>query len=129
MTRRLPPLSTLRAFEATARLGSVTRAAGELGRTHGAVSRQIRALQDHAGLPLFEKAGTGLRLNAHGQALQAIVTGAFDTLEQGWSRLQDEASGLEPPRRLQRHLRDALAGAASRRFLPAPSLTCGYGCR
>jgi LysR family glycine cleavage system transcriptional activator len=93
MTRRLPPLSTLRAFEATARLGSVTRAADELGRTHGAVSRQIRALQDHAGLPLFEKAGTGLRLNAHGRGLQTVVAGALDTLEQGWSRLQDEANG------------------------------------
>lgn len=93
MVRRLPPLSTLRAFDATARLGSVTRAADELGRTHGAVSRQLRALQDHAGLPLFEKAGTGLRLSAHGKALHLTVSGVLDTLEQGWARLQDEARG------------------------------------
>ena len=66
--RRLPPLSALRAFEATARLGSVTAAAAELGRTHGAVSRQLRTLQEAAGVPLFDKAGTGLRLNRHGQA-------------------------------------------------------------
>src|ERR1700743_611741 len=85
MTRRLPPLSTLRAFEATARLGSVTRA--------GAVSRKIRALQDPAGVALFEKAGTGLRLNAHGRELQVIVAGALNTLEQGWSRLGDGGSG------------------------------------
>ncbi|PIK71196.1 LysR family transcriptional regulator, partial [Methylobacterium frigidaeris] len=59
--RHLPPLSSLRAFEAAARLGSVTKAANELGRTHGAVSRQVRALQEQAGTALFEKAGTGLR--------------------------------------------------------------------
>lgn len=93
MSRRLPPLSTLRAFEATARLGSVTRAADELGRTHGAVSRQLRTLQDHAGAALFEKAGTGLRLSGQGKALHVTVAGALDALEQGWAKLQDEARG------------------------------------
>jgi len=91
--RRLPPLSALRAFEATARLGSVTRAADELGRTHGAVSRQIRALQDHAGSALFDKAGTGLRLNPQGEALRQVVAHALDQLEQGWLRVLDEARG------------------------------------
>jgi LysR family transcriptional regulator, glycine cleavage system transcriptional activator len=94
MSRRLPPLFALKAFEATARLGSVTRAAEELGRTHGAVSRQIRALQDHAGVPLFDKAGTGLRLNVQGEALRQVVTQALDQLEQGWLRVLDEARGL-----------------------------------
>ena len=93
MSRRLPPLSALRAFEATARLGSVTRAADELGRTHGAVSRQIRALQDHAGGALFDKAGTGLRLNHQGEALRLVVAQALDQLEQGWLRVLDEARG------------------------------------
>lgn len=93
MPRRLPPLSALKAFEATARLGSVTRAADELGRTHGAVSRQIRTLQDHAGLQLFDKAGTGLRLNTQGEALLQVVGHALDQLEQGWQRVQDEARG------------------------------------
>lgn len=93
MPRRLPPLSALRAFEATARLGSVTRAADELGRTHGAVSRQIRALQDHAGSALFDKAGTGLRLNAQGEALRQVVAQALDQLERGWLRVLDEAQG------------------------------------
>ncbi|WP_340646123.1 LysR substrate-binding domain-containing protein [Phenylobacterium sp.] len=91
--RQLPPLSALRAFDATARLGSVTRAAEELGRTHGAVSRQIRGLQDHLGAPLFDKAGAGLRLNAQGQALHAVVAEALDRLEQGWRRARDEARG------------------------------------
>ena len=78
--RQLPPLSALRAFDATARLGSVTRAAEELGRTHGAVSRQLRSLQDHLGGPLFDKAGAGLRLNAQGIALQPVVAEAKCTL-------------------------------------------------
>ncbi|UPG72797.1 LysR substrate-binding domain-containing protein [Roseomonas gilardii subsp. gilardii] len=86
-------MSTLRAFEATARLGSVTRAAAELGRTHGAVSRQIRSLQEAAGFALFDKAGTGLRLNARGEALLRVVAGALDGLEEGWGRLLDEARG------------------------------------
>jgi LysR family glycine cleavage system transcriptional activator len=91
--RRLPPLSALRAFEATARLGSVTRAAAELGRTHGAVSRQIRSLQDQAGFALFDKAGTGLQLNPSGQALLKVVAAALDGLERGWDRVLDEARG------------------------------------
>lgn len=93
MPRCLPPLSALRAFEATARLGSVTRASEELGRTHGAVSRQLRALHDHAGIALFDKAGTGLRLNPQGEALRQVVAGALDSLEQGWQRVLDEARG------------------------------------
>lgn len=91
--RQLPPLSALRAFDATARLGSVTRAAEELGRTHGAVSRQLRSLQDHLGAPLFDKAGAGLRLNAEGLALHRVVAEALDRLEQGWRRVRDEARG------------------------------------
>lgn len=93
MPRRLPPLSTLKAFEATARLGSVTRAGEELGRTHGAVSRQLRSLQEQAGLEFFEKAGTGLRLNARGEALRKVVAGSLDALEDGWAQVLDEARG------------------------------------
>jgi LysR family glycine cleavage system transcriptional activator len=93
MPRSLPPLSTLRAFEATARLGSVSRAAGELGRTHGAVSRQIRALQEHAGLALFERAGTGIRLTREGAAFQAVVSDALAALERGYLRLLDDVRG------------------------------------
>lgn len=91
MARDLPPLSALKAFEAAARLGSVTRAAAELGRTHGAVSRQVRSLQDHLGAPLFDKAGTGLVLNARGEMLRASVAEALDRLEQGWLQARDEA--------------------------------------
>ncbi len=50
---RLPPLNAIKAFEAAARLGSFTRAAEELNVTHGAVSRQIRLLEDWLGTRLF----------------------------------------------------------------------------
>src|SRR5256885_11865524 len=64
--RQLPPLAALRAFEAIARTGSVTRAAEELCRSHGAISRHLRLLQEHAGAALFEEEGTGLRLTEAG---------------------------------------------------------------
>ena len=82
--RSLPPLSALKVFEAIARTGSVTAAAQELHRTHGAISRQLRLLQDHAGIALFDKQGTGLRLNEHGTALYALVQPLFDQLEAGY---------------------------------------------
>jgi DNA-binding transcriptional LysR family regulator len=47
MTRRLPPLAALRAFEAAARLGRMTAAADELCVSPGAVSRQVRQLEQH----------------------------------------------------------------------------------
>lgn len=91
--RSLPPMSTLRAFEATARTGSVTRAAEELCRTHGAVSRQLRQLQEHAGVELFERDGTGVRLNEHGRAFHDVMRAVFDQLEQGYARVLDQARG------------------------------------
>ena len=83
--RSLPPLSALKVFEAIARTGSVTAAARELHRTHGAVSRQLHLLQDHAGTALFDKQGNGLRLNEHGAALHALVQPLFDQLEAGYA--------------------------------------------
>ena len=54
--RSLPPLNALRAFEAAARLGSFKDAATELGVTHGAISRQVRLLEDWLGPPaLFRR--------------------------------------------------------------------------
>ena len=57
MTQKLPPLGTLRAFEAAARLGSFSRAAEEISVTHGAVSHQMRSLQRELGAPLFMRNG------------------------------------------------------------------------
>lgn len=76
----LPPLNALRAFEAAARLGSLSRAADELHVTHGAVSRQVRLLEEAVGTPLFERSGRGLRLTAAGTRLRDAAGDAFDQL-------------------------------------------------
>ena len=54
---RMPPLNALRAFEAAARRLSFTKAADELNVTPGAISQQIRQLEDYAGTPLFKRTG------------------------------------------------------------------------
>ncbi len=81
MPRRLPSLNALRTFEAAARLGRMTAAADELCVTHGAVSRQVRALQDELGVALFEEgARQALRLTLAGRSLLAALTPALDRM-------------------------------------------------
>ena len=80
MTSRLPPLNPLRAFEATARRGSVTAAARELNVTHGAVSHQVRALEKHLGGSLFERIGRRLKLSAEGTSLLPAISTAFEEI-------------------------------------------------
>lgn len=91
--RELPPLNALRAFEATARLQSVTRAAVELHVTHGAVSRQLRVLEEALGLRLFERQGRGLRLTPAGLQLRDGAGSAFDQLRDTWAGLQRPSHG------------------------------------
>ncbi|MBP6545401.1 MAG: LysR family transcriptional regulator [Phenylobacterium sp.] len=82
MTRRsLPPLTALRAFEAFARLGKMTTAADELCVTHGAISRQIRSLEESVGLALTEGPRHRLKLTDAGERLAASLSGAFDRVE------------------------------------------------
>ncbi|GHA86059.1 LysR family transcriptional regulator [Modicisalibacter luteus] len=88
MQHAMPPLSALRAFEATARLGSVTAAAHELSVTHGAVSRQLRSLDEHFGVALFAKAGRGLELTNQGEQLQRDVGEAFARLRDSCTQLK-----------------------------------------
>lgn len=64
---RLPPLATLVVFESAARLASFTRAANELNVTQGAVSRQVRALEEHLGKPLFRRAHRAVALTPTGR--------------------------------------------------------------
>ncbi|KQQ53664.1 LysR family transcriptional regulator [Pseudomonas sp. Leaf127] len=80
MSRDLPPLNALRAFEAVARLGSVSQAAEQLHVTHGAVSRQLKALEAHLGIRLFDKDGRGLKLTDAGSRLREVSSDAFDRL-------------------------------------------------
>lgn len=80
MSHDLPPLNALRAFEATARLNSVSQAAEQLHVTHGAVSRQLKVLEEHLGVALFVKEGRGLKLTDAGVRLRDASGDAFDRL-------------------------------------------------
>lgn len=86
--RELPPLNALRAFEAVARLHSVSRAATELHVTHGAVSRQLRVLDEALGRPLFMRQGRGLVLTEAGEQLHNGSGAAFEQLRDTWASLR-----------------------------------------
>jgi DNA-binding transcriptional LysR family regulator len=90
MSRQLPSLNALRAFEAAARLESVSRAANELHVTHGAVSRQIRALENDLGRPLFTRQGRGLALTATGVRLRDAAGTAFARLQEVYAELRHD---------------------------------------
>lgn len=87
-TSRLPPLNALRAFEAAARLESFARAADELAVTPGAISQQIRQLEEHIGAPLFVRQGRGLSLTEAGRAAAGVTSEAFETLERAVSLMR-----------------------------------------
>lgn len=94
--RELPPLNALRAFEATARLGSLVAAADELAVTHGAVSRQVRLLEDWAGVALFERLGKRLVLTEPGRLYRDALGGALDAVAAATARLRDSARRVRP---------------------------------
>ena len=77
MDRRLIPLNSLRAFEATGLHLSFTRAAVELNVTQSAVSAQVKSLEDRLGTPLFRRLPRGLALTDEGQALLPMLADTF----------------------------------------------------
>jgi len=83
MSRRLPPLNSLRAFEAAARHLSFTKAATELNVTPAAVSHQIKALEENAGGPLFIRLTRALKLTERGRAALPLLSEGFDLLAEG----------------------------------------------
>lgn len=89
---RLPPLTALRAFVATARHLSFTRAADELHVTSAAIGQQIRLLEDHLGQPLFYRVRGQLELTDAGRELTPGLTEAFDGVVQSLARLADSDS-------------------------------------
>lgn len=90
MSQDLPPLNALRAFEAAARLQSVSQAAVELSVTHGAVSRQIRVLEEDLGLALFSKDGRGIKLTDAGLRLRDAAGEAFERLRSTCAELRQQ---------------------------------------
>ena len=94
MTRSLPPLNALRAFEAAARHLSFTKAAEELFVTQAAISHQVKALEETLGLPLFRRYNRRLVLTEAGQAYLPPLRDAFDGIAAATGRLRQlEATG------------------------------------
>jgi LysR family transcriptional regulator, glycine cleavage system transcriptional activator len=93
MSRRLPPLNALRAFEAAARHLSFTRAASELNVTQAAISHQIKTLEDHLRTPLFRRLNRALMLTSAGQSLFPAVRDALDGLAEAAARLRAREAG------------------------------------
>src|ERR1700738_5451597 len=88
---RLPPLNAIKAFEAAARLGSFTRAAEELNVTHGAVSRQIRLLEDWLAIRLFLRPSRNAVPTQAGTELLAEAGPALDRLAAVSRQMQTRA--------------------------------------
>lgn len=82
------PFNALRAFEAAARLGSMTAAAAELHVTHGAISRHVKALENRFGLPLLQRLPRSVMPTREGAQLAAELAEAFDHIQLALSRVQ-----------------------------------------
>ncbi|MFT0520162.1 LysR substrate-binding domain-containing protein [Pseudomonas faucium] len=95
--RHLPPLTMLRVFEEVARHRSFSQAALAMNVTQGAVSRQIKQLEDYLGVALCVRTPQGLTLTEAGLALKPQLAGAFDQIERA-------LQGLQVPN-LRQHLR------------------------
>jgi len=85
------PLNALRAFEASARHLSFTRAAEELCVTQAAVSHQVKGLEARLGATLFRRLARGLVLTDEGQALLPVLTDSFERIGRAMQRFQDGA--------------------------------------
>ncbi len=84
---RLPPLNAVRAFEAAARHMSITLAADGLHVTPGAISRQIKSMEDVLGLALFKRVHREITLTRQGNEYYRGVTRALDTLREAPRKL------------------------------------------
>lgn len=87
MSRKIPPLNALRAFEAAARLRSVSKAADELSVTQGAVSHQVKTLEDWAQIDLVRREGRGIALTEAGERYAALLGPALDQIDLATRRL------------------------------------------
>ena len=91
MRTAMPPLSALRAFEAAARHLSLTLAARELNVTAGALSHQVRGLEDFLGVKLFERRVRAIALTAAGKQL-------YPGLQTGFGQIREAVESLDTSR-------------------------------
>jgi LysR family glycine cleavage system transcriptional activator len=82
-TRLLPPLSSLKGFEAATRRQSIRGAAEELNLTHSAISHQIEALEQSLGVPLFSRVGRSIASTEEGRMFYPFVRNALESLIDG----------------------------------------------
>lgn len=97
----LPPLNSIRAFEAVARLGSVSAAAGELNVTAGAVSQQVKILQGHLGMELLARRGRHLALTVTGSQLHRRLSRAMIEIQAAIHSIQHDAPDTAVPIKLR----------------------------
>ncbi|MDR6412350.1 DNA-binding transcriptional LysR family regulator [Paraburkholderia terricola] len=93
--RLIPSLTALVQFEAAARLGSFTTAAGELGVTQAAVSHQVRFLEETLGVRLFHRLHRAIKLTHEGEALYAVVAESMQKIAGVYDRLSTGATDEE----------------------------------
>ncbi|WP_165837694.1 LysR substrate-binding domain-containing protein [Zavarzinia aquatilis] len=95
MSRRLPPLVALRAFEAVARLGGTRRAGEDLNVSHTVISRHLQNLEAWAGVRLIEREGRGIVLTNEGRRYFERISGAFDLIADATEELSPRGSAGE----------------------------------
>lgn len=91
---KVPPLNPLRAFEAAARTGSLTKAAEELHVTPTAVSRHVRSLENYLDCELFERKPSSLVLTPAGRTYAASLTKAFEEISRATRNLRASTKAL-----------------------------------
>lgn len=91
----LPPLRALHAFESFGRLGSVSAAARELGVTPGAVSQQIKLLEEQLQMQLIMKDGRRASLAPNAKAYHTVLSSGFEKLRQAQSLLSHQVADLD----------------------------------
>lgn len=91
MSRKLPPLNAVRAFEAAGRYLSFTGAAQELLVTQSAVSRHVSVLEDWLGAKLFFRRQRGIELTPRGEAYFRDLSRALDQIDQATRRIREDA--------------------------------------
>ncbi len=94
MQRRLPPLIAVRAFEVAGRRLSFSKAAEELHVTQGAISRQIKLLEEHLKIPLFHRLTRRVELTPFGEMYLSAVATALDEIEQATNRANSSTKFL-----------------------------------
>ena len=89
--RRLPNLAALRAFEAAARHGNFSRAAEEIHVTHGAISHQVRALEEELGVALFARHGKRISITPEGERFATTLRKALGDIAAAAAALQADS--------------------------------------